>query len=511
MLESISNPAQHKNSLSEAFKSFIYGKQPYILSEHTQDRLYPSIIKSIEDGTLLQDEHYIQVFESAIHYVLSGFETDESWQQLMLTDKINAIKSFVCQHGACKELDYFSEAPVTLATLFFIGCDYAHLITSDSIMSINADGDINGDDEAAERCRYIRAAWIHDAIVSLLRCTRRNHIENVIEYLHKQYFFDSMNDSRGNNSAHSHHYWYGGLAKHSYGVYHKSLTIAKQQDAKVTVNSLIIAGLLHDICKAHHKLSGNNIVKRHIHYDGHGKRSIFLLGDKSCRLYLLEDERIAIQNHMHEPSKNADKAKEILWKIIWEADVLDAKMNPSIPSSIKTSLKSLNMGTYFSLPVAIEPKAIWYHKIEGILRSVHVNPSRHFHITAAFINDTAGFNPATMCFSNHNHLSLTLDKLEVFPTTKGDEYVVSITSSNMKPELKAFINNIREELKRQGCNISQPFRLHITLGKVPMNRIALDDLVQDVNSVYLPTFQLSLEKLLYIKKSDHSILKSWNI
>jgi 2'-5' RNA ligase len=81
----------------------------------------------------------------------------------------------------------------------------------------------------------------------------------------------------------------------------------------------------------------------------------------------------------------------------------------------------------------------------------------------------------------------------------------------MKHELKAFINNIREELKRQGCNISQPFRLHITLGKVPTNRIALDDLVQAVSSVYLPTFQLPLEKLLYIDQQKYQVLKSWNI
>jgi hypothetical protein len=335
MFETISRPKQSKVLLSNAFRSFVYGEQPYS-SDYasfgiTQQQLPTCISKYLENGDLLQNEHCSHIIESAIHYVISGFENEESWQQQMRAEQSTAIKTFIGQYGACKNLDYFNDDTVAISALFAIGCDYAHLIIGDVVPSINHDGNLCGQDEITTRYRQIRAAWRHDAIISLLQCTRRNNIDKVIAYLHDQYFFDSKNDSRGNDDNRSHHYWYGGLAQHSYGVYRNALAIAKERHANVRVESLIIAGLLHDICKAHHILSGDKIVKRPIHYYGHGKRSIFLLGDKPCGLSLHEDERIAIRCHMWKflPQQYAGSANETLWEIIHKADGRDAKHNPS--------------------------------------------------------------------------------------------------------------------------------------------------------------------------------------
>lgn len=51
-----------------------------------------------------------------------------------------------------------------------------------------------------------------DTIISLLRSTKREGMENVIEYLNNSGFFIVP------SSIHRHHNWRGGLAQHCLGV-----------------------------------------------------------------------------------------------------------------------------------------------------------------------------------------------------------------------------------------------------------------------------------------------------
>jgi hypothetical protein len=170
------------------------------------------------------------------------------------------------------------------------------------------------------------------------------------------------------------------------------------------------------------------------------------------------------------------------------------------------------MGTYFNIPIGISKTANWYQLLtNGVLRNVVEWQKGHFHITSAFILNNAGFDPKSMHFDDHNHFILTLDKLEVFQTGKGNEYVVAITSSNPMPELIDFIFNLRNELISGGCDISQAFRLHITLGKVNIHKITLEELKQYVCCIDLPSFQLKIDRMEYIRQSDYKVLKSWNI
>ncbi len=156
-----------------------------------------------------------------------------------------------------------------------------------------------------------------EEIISLLQSTERKGIENVIRYLDESGFYEAP------SSILRHHNWKGGLAEHCLQVY----KIAARHNEGLPPNSIIIAGILHDICKAsklYYDVEGI-IHRRHTHIKGHGRRSIKLL--ELCT----EDERLAIRWHMgghHASRENLDEValarRNLLWKIIHEADKLDA-------------------------------------------------------------------------------------------------------------------------------------------------------------------------------------------
>jgi hypothetical protein len=158
-------------------------------------------------------------------------------------------------------------------------------------------------------------------ISSLLLETNRNGMRNIIRYLEESGFYEAP------SSTCRHHNWRGGLAEHCLGVYR----IASDLNAGLPHDSIVIAGILHDICKASKLFydSDGNIQRRHTHIKGHGLRSIKLL--EKCGLLLTEDERLAIRWHMGGHHASLEERREVesarnnpLWKLIHKADQLDA-------------------------------------------------------------------------------------------------------------------------------------------------------------------------------------------
>jgi len=84
---------------------------------------------------------------------------------------------------------------------------------------------------------------LKERIIELLRSTKREKIEDMIAYLEKGGFFEAPASTR------FHGCYAGGLAKHSYRVY--QLLVDKDSLLKLNTppESLIIAALLHDVCK----------------------------------------------------------------------------------------------------------------------------------------------------------------------------------------------------------------------------------------------------------------------
>ena len=146
----------------------------------------------------------------------------------------------------------------------------------------------------------------------------------VLKYLDESGFYEAP------SSIFRHHNWRGGLAEHCLGVYR----IATQMNCGLPCDSIIIARLLHDICKASKLFYNENglIKHRYTHIRGHGYRSIKIL--ERCGLLMKEDERLAIRWHMgghHAKLEEQDEVScargEKLWKVIHKADKLDASGN----------------------------------------------------------------------------------------------------------------------------------------------------------------------------------------
>ena len=151
-----------------------------------------------------------------------------------------------------------------------------------------------------------------ERFIELLRSTGREGIEEVINYLEKAGFFTAP-------ASTVHHLNYeGGLLVHSLNVYDMAVAIRgaiiamkPKMAEKLPEQSLIIAALLHDTCKA-------NIYKRTKKWNlgnswrpqlvetyttdysqmpvGHGEKSVIMLLSLGLKLTL--DETVAIRWHM---------------------------------------------------------------------------------------------------------------------------------------------------------------------------------------------------------------------
>lgn len=143
-----------------------------------------------------------------------------------------------------------------------------------------------------------------DKIISELRDTKRNGIDRVIEFLESSDYFSAPASTK------YHGVEIGGLAKHSYNVMSvmKRLNVPELKALqKFEDNSIVIVGLLHDICKVNTykpnllKSGQISISKPYKKEDsfpiGHGEKSVIML--LNMGLSLTEDEMLAIRYHMN--------------------------------------------------------------------------------------------------------------------------------------------------------------------------------------------------------------------
>lgn len=148
--------------------------------------------------------------------------------------------------------------------------------------------------------------------IDILKETRREGIDGVTEYLDKAGFFKAP------ASANRHLSRDGGLLEHSLNVYRAAMALREkiielkpEVEGKLPVESVAIAALLHDVCKAniYHKTKKfrKDEQGRWEQYDGyevdysrfpmgHGEKSVVML--LRLGLKLTNDELLAIRWHM---------------------------------------------------------------------------------------------------------------------------------------------------------------------------------------------------------------------
>ena len=174
-----------------------------------------------------------------------------------------------------------------------------------------------------------------ELFTSLLRSTNRQGIEEVLIELENISFFEAP-ASRKDHLAYP-----GGLLQHSLNVYNVSMMLYNQlkalkPDLEIQEESIIIASLLHDVCKADRYTMTDNgtYVKNYNFPVGHGEKSVILL--LKWGLELTNDEMLAIRWHMggwHVPNNEEQQTDYVhavescpLVTLIHTADTLASKI-----------------------------------------------------------------------------------------------------------------------------------------------------------------------------------------
>jgi hypothetical protein len=139
-------------------------------------------------------------------------------------------------------------------------------------------------------------------ILKLLNNVGRERMQQLINYLEKTDYFTAPASTRYHDSCE------GGLAKHSLEVYENLVKINTDYNLGIKEESLILCGLLHDICKVNfYKTDTRNVkvdgtwtqVPYYTVEDkfpfGHGEKSVYIINEF---IQLDVGEAMAIRWHM---------------------------------------------------------------------------------------------------------------------------------------------------------------------------------------------------------------------
>ena len=150
--------------------------------------------------------------------------------------------------------------------------------------------------------------FLKERFINLLRSTKREGIEDLINFLEKSDFFTAPSSTRFHGA------FKGGLLLHSLNVYDNFIKLKNSGifplDEKIDETSYIICPLLHDICKTYFYVEETRNVKNKetgqweqvpyytiddkIPY-GHGEKSVMMIEQY---IKLQPYERMAIRWHM---------------------------------------------------------------------------------------------------------------------------------------------------------------------------------------------------------------------
>ena len=146
---------------------------------------------------------------------------------------------------------------------------------------------------------------MREKFIELLKSTKREGIDNLIEFLDKTDFFKAPASTKFHGA------YEGGLAEHSMSVY--EILVHKVKNSIIPIDtpedSLIIIALLHDICKAnYYKVDYRNAKNEFGEWEkvpyytvddtipyGHGEKSVMMLTEY---IKLTSEEKYAIRWHM---------------------------------------------------------------------------------------------------------------------------------------------------------------------------------------------------------------------
>ena len=171
--------------------------------------------------------------------------------------------------------------------------------------------------------------------------------------------------------------------------------------------------------------------------------------------------------------------------------------------------------------VPIRKNAKWLQALHEELSSdsspistIKWRPDYTYHQTLVFIYDEHCVRK--MChefpkvLASHGPIHMFFDKIDAFTAGNGKEHVVCLTSTKPSPMMHDLANDVRVVVARMGIKYDdRPFKLHITLCKIPVAEISLDALQSMISKISLPKFDCRLDDVQYLYKGETDPIEKW--
>ena len=168
-----------------------------------------------------------------------------------------------------------------------------------------------------------------------------------------------------------------------------------------------------------------------------------------------------------------------------------------------------NLKNYLAISVPLCQDAHWFSQLRGALSHVTVRWQKgHYHSTIAFMNEMPEASMLEEYFTRQTAPTLTFDKLDAFSTSS--EHILCITSSKPSEAFMSLVLTLRKQLIESKCLPPQDFLLHVTLARIPIKAIALDDLKALIAPICIPSFTMTLTEVKHIIYKGDTI-KSWEL
>ena len=170
---------------------------------------------------------------------------------------------------------------------------------------------------------------------------------------------------------------------------------------------------------------------------------------------------------------------------------------------------------YLELKVHIKTEEKWLAKLHTAVESKFGNKSvnwkrSHYHITVAFFKDDTHVGKLKQTFDQIMYGSaapeLTFDKTDVFLSRNGKEYIINLTATQPSADFNALVGKLRDAALKTGAEMEPDFRLHVTLGRIAAENVAIEDLKEVVDSIKVPPFTLTLNEAEYRYRPNPKIV-----
>ena len=169
---------------------------------------------------------------------------------------------------------------------------------------------------------------------------------------------------------------------------------------------------------------------------------------------------------------------------------------------------------YLKIHVGISTRAKWYLELREKMKRLNVKCYNQFHITAMFLKDDSLIEELKNAFDRflfHRYAPhLTFNKIEAFTSNSGKEHIVGLTSTRQEVEFRNLIEGLRNEATNLGANL-EDYRLHVTLARVPVNAISLQELEKIIANISLREFTVALTNIDYKYKTENSNIDAWKL